>query len=128
MEDGIGLFKLREFMGALNFEGERFINFLESNIKFERISFFKRQLQKSKLGRDKFYIYLYGSYLRKQLFNDIDILIVYEDCMSSEEVDFLKQEIKLLFPNLAAKLHFQCCSKKEFTKLKMDYDNKQKIF
>ncbi|MDJ0530874.1 MAG: nucleotidyltransferase domain-containing protein [Xenococcaceae cyanobacterium MO_207.B15] len=128
LKDNIGLFNLREFMGALNFQGEKFRNFLGRDEKSSRISLFHHKLEASTLLRHKCNVYLYGSYLRKKVFNDIDILIVYEDFISSEEVDSLIEEVQLRLSDLATKLHFQCCAKKEFKQLRMRFDNKQKVF
>ncbi len=55
-------------------------------------------------------------------------LFIDEDFISSEEVDSLIEEVQLRLSDLATKLHFQCCAKKEFKQLKMRFDNKQKIF
>lgn len=115
-------------MGALNFQGEKFLNFLGNDDRNDRINFFTYKLKESKLSHKKCKVYLFGSYLRKRVFNDIDLLLVFKNGVTSQEVDSFIEEIKSRFPNIASKLHIQCCSVQEFSGLEMNYDNKQQVF
>ena len=128
LNNNIGLFKLKEFMGALNFQGEKFLNFLGSDDRADRINYFVDRLQENELLYNKCNVYLFGSYLRKKIFNDIDLLLVYKNEVTSKEVDSLIEEIKRRLSDIASKLHFQCCSVQEFPRLEINYNNKQRVF
>jgi predicted nucleotidyltransferase len=124
--DNVGLFTLPEFMGALNFEGERFINFLYREDKNARVKLFQKKLEECQLAQSA-QIYLFGSYLRKYKFEDIDLLVVYPDRLKVAEVDDLLSAIKQSVGGLASKLHVQTCSLSEYSSLKMNFDNRVRV-
>jgi len=112
LEDGIGLFTLAEFMGALNFEGDRFLNFLLGADREARINLVKEELSKCNLKGCQ--VFLFGSYLRKNIFNDIDLLLVYPRTLSPGEVDVLIGSLKAGLSKHEEKLHIEPCSINEF--------------
>jgi len=126
LEDGVGLFTLREFMGALNFEGERFLNFLLRDEKEARITLVRKQFEKCDL-LDGCEIYLYGSFLRKNVFEDVDLLLAYPNQLRASDVDNLLIKIKGCLSKFADKLHVEACSKSELGELKMDNDNRVRV-
>ena len=126
LEDRVGLFTLGEFMGALNFEGDRFLNFLLNNDRDARINDLTKRLKKCELNGCK--VYLYGSFLRKKVFRDIDLLLVYPDNIHVSDVDPLIGEMKKCLSEFADKLHIEPCSVREFPALRMSYDNRVRIY
>lgn len=123
----IGLFKLSEFMGALNFDGERFTNFLLSEDRNVRINWIKKELAKGELSAGC-EVYLYGSYLRKAVYSDIDLLILYPNQFSAVEVDRVIGAIKESLSEVEDQLDIQACSKNELTSLKMNFDNRVRVY
>ncbi len=107
---------------------KKLLNFLGTDDRKDRIDYFIDRLQESELLYNKCNVYLFGSYLRKKIFNDIDLLLVYKNGVTYEEVDSLIEEIKIKLSDIASKLHFQCCSVQEFPRLEINYDNKQRVF
>ena len=120
LADNVGLFTLREFMGAINFDGDRFLDFLSSDDRNARANMFQEGLKKleSLRGCD---LYLYGSFLRKSVYTDIDLLLVYPDTLRVSDVDSLMEDIRESLPRFAAKLHIETCSKREFVQLNMKF-------
>ena len=77
IESGIGLFMLNEFMGAIRKEGDDFLNFLLKQDREDRIENLKNILPYN--FNHKVKLYIFGSYIRHKIYNDIDIMIVYPD-------------------------------------------------
>ncbi|WP_233342875.1 nucleotidyltransferase domain-containing protein [Burkholderia cepacia] len=78
IERGIGLFMLREFMGAIRYEGERFLNFLHSTERHARVKSLKEVVGRSS-PPDRSRVFVLGSFLRSKVYRDVDLFIVYED-------------------------------------------------
>ncbi len=123
----IGLFKLREFMGAIPHKGERFLNYLLNEERDRRIRRFYQDLRESKVINNKFQVYLFGSYLRYQIFDDIDIILVYPNKNEFNQIEFIKNEIIRCFQKYMIKLDFTVCSQDEFSKIKFINDNRVRI-
>jgi hypothetical protein len=124
----IGLFMLKEFMGAVRTTGDRFLNYLLNPDRDERIKRFKNALKNNGVLRNKCQVYLFGSFLRHQIFDDIDIILVYKTGFSNDKIAIMKSEIINVFRGASYKLDFIICSQDEFLKLNLDYDNRVKIF
>ena len=125
LEANIGLFTLSEFMGALNYEGERFTNFLLREDRNARINSISKDLEKAELPPEC-EVYLYGSYLRKAVFRDIDLLVRYPNQFSATDVDRVIEAIQKALYKIKNKLDIQACSKNEF--LKMTFDNRVRVY
>lgn len=118
---------LGEFMAAIRYDGDRFLNYLPSREKRERIERFADDLKKSRLLQNWCNIYLFGSYLRNKVYDDIDIILVYKNNMPISNVDALVAEVKRIFHRFASKLDFTICTESEFSKLTLKYDNTEKV-
>lgn len=127
IENKVGLFMLGEFMAAIRYDGDRFLNYLPSREKRERIERFADDLKKSRLLQNWCNIYLFGSYLRNKVYDDIDIILVYKNNMPISNVDALVAEVKRIFHRFASKLDFTICTESEFSKLTLKYDNTEKV-
>ena len=126
IENQIGLFMLGEFMGAISKQGNEFLNYLLQDEKSARLTNFGNSLKKLKfpVGID---VYLFGSYLRSQLYRDIDVILVYKDELSKQEIEIAKQAIGVAIRKEADKLDFTVCSSAEFFALKLNHDNRIKV-
>jgi predicted nucleotidyltransferase len=118
---------LREFMGAIWTRGDRFLNYLLNEDQNERIHYFSSRLKSNSLLNDKCEVYLFGSYLRHKIFDDIDIILVYGNGSSSHEIDTWKREIIQSIKTYSTKLDFTVCSKDEFSKMSLTHDNRVKV-
>ncbi len=127
IENKVGLFMLGEFMGAIRYDDDKFLNYLVSKEKRERIEWFAIELKKSQLLQGQCTIYLFGSYLRNKVYDDIDIILVYNDNTATSNVDALVAEVKRIFHRSTSKLDFTICTKSEFSKLVLKYDNLEKV-
>jgi hypothetical protein len=76
IENGIGLFMLGEFMGAIGKQGEDYLNYLLKSERQERLEHLGRTLWDCGPASG-LEIYAFGSYLRRKVFADIDLMIVY---------------------------------------------------
>lgn len=90
----IALHTIGNFMGALNFKGDKFLTYITQNIKDERISRVSSQLQKIEAELSGLRIYLFGSYISSSVYDDIDILIVHKDDMRATEINRIKTLLK----------------------------------
>ena len=127
IEDEIGIFTLPEFMGAINFEGDKFINFLLSDERKSRARIFEEQLATFDFLKG-YEAYLFGSFLRRNIFRDIDLLLVYPNSTSVLEVDTVVARLRASLPKFAAKLHIETCSQNELPQLKLKFDNRVKVY
>jgi len=126
IKSNIGLFRLNEFMGALRYSGENFLNYLVKQEQTERIHYFSNTLRRSEALNGNCKVYLFGSYLRRQAFDDIDIILVYADT-KADEIEFIKDEVKKCFPGDDIKLDFTICSEDEFLKMELIDDNRVRV-
>jgi len=126
-EDNIGLFKLGEFMGALNYQGERFLNYISRQEVGERIDHLSTVLKKNIPPGRNYEVYLFGSYLRSKLYNDIDIFVVYDSGIAASDVDVIVGQIKQALPTISGELHFQCVARDELHEIRLDFDNRVKL-
>lgn len=85
IERNIGLFMLGEFMGALRMKGEDYLNYLLKSEREERLKFLKRIALSCNPNR-QVQIYAFGSFLRRKVFHDVDIFIVYPTTTSIASV------------------------------------------
>ncbi len=122
----IGLFSLKEFMGAIRKQGQDFLNYLLKEERQERIQYFSSVIEKLTLAH-RYKIYLFGSFLKYKTFQDIDIILVYKNSSSLRVVDAAMKELTSRCKEYEAKLDFTVCSEKEFATLVLDFDNPVQI-
>jgi len=127
IENGIGLFMLPEFMGAVRNTGEDFVNYLLRSEKDNRIQTIKNPLQKAGLSHG-LSIYLFGSYIRRKIYQDIDIMAVYSNPSAKEDVVKAEEAIRNHFKGQSPLIHTTACSSAEFSTLKFHHDNLTKIY
>jgi len=127
IENRIGLFMLREFMGAIRKTGDEFLNYLLRSEERERLDKFRKPLRNKGLARG-LKIYLLGSYLRRKVYRDIDITIVYEVGVTESEIDKAVEAIKTVAGEESTKLDFTICSTKEFSDMEFYHNNLTVIY
>ena len=81
----------------------------------------------AKLGCTQCKVYLFGSYLRRKVFNDIDIMLVHISNRVNE-IEILKNEINNCFSSNNIRLDFTICSEVEFLRMKLIDDNRERVF
>lgn len=126
IEHQIGLFKLKEFMGAIRKKGDDFLNYLLGEDKKWRIDNLKSKLEKASIPVE-FQVYVFGSYIRKLIYEDIDLFLVYT---SEVEKKFINSTIKTIQEKLSLNpsfLDITVCSKTEYQSIKLDYDNRTRV-
>ncbi|WP_084286558.1 nucleotidyltransferase [Halomonas halodenitrificans] len=127
IEHGIGLFMFGEFMGALRKTGEHFLNYLLRSEREDRINSFKRPLECTNLPKG-LQVYLFGSYLRRKLYEDIDAVIVYSNFQAKDAVERVSGTLKSGLGEQAQKIDLTICSTAEFSALKLTNDNLTKVY
>ncbi|NJL04022.1 MAG: nucleotidyltransferase domain-containing protein [Chloroflexaceae bacterium] len=131
IENKIGLFKLREFMGAVRKTGEDFLNYLLVEERNERISHSKNALEHAL--KDAFLpkgleAYLFGSFLRRKIYRDIDVLIVYKNDQAQLAVERLAHILKRVAEQYSSLIDITICSSQEFPNLPLKNNNLTKIY
>lgn len=131
IDQNIGLFSLKEFMGAIRKKGNEFLNYLLQENKNLRIQTFSALLQKASIHHD-FEVYLCGSYLRYSLYKDIDIILVYSPGTSNQLVQSTKELIRKAFNSSilskkCMKLDYIVCSKNEYSSMVFQDDNRTRV-
>lgn len=127
IQNNIGLFMLKEFMGAINTRGDKFLNYLLHEEKQSRVQNFADDLKKSKILNGNCNVYLFGSFLRRKVYNDIDLAIVYQNNLPTSKVDSLLNEIRDIFKHNSHLFDFIVCSNDEFAKLVFQDSNVVKV-
>ena len=126
IQQNIGLFKLVEFMGAIRKSAEEFLNYLVNAEKSERFKDFSHILDRLALGNG-LEVYLFGSFLRRKIYRDIDIMLVYNEGSTRKDIDDAVDAITRAVREERSKLDFTVCSKIEFLSLKLNNDNRTRV-
>jgi hypothetical protein len=126
IEHGIGLFTLKTFMGAIRKDGNEFLNYLVQEEKTNRLSFSQSLLSEASVP-SRFQVYLFGSYLRRELYNDIDLILVYPVGADQELVSSTLESIRQVFKERASQLDITVCSEVEYATMRFEDDNRTRI-
>jgi hypothetical protein len=127
IEHGVGLFMLGEFMGAVRKTGEDFLNYLLRSESEERINKFRNPLRKTKLPQG-LKVYLFGSYLRRKLYRDIDAVVVYSGERASGAIERVSEVLKMAAGHQSPILDLTICSSKEFSAFQLKHDNLTELY
>jgi hypothetical protein len=126
IEQNIGLFTLKTFMGAIRKDGSEFLNYLVQEERANRLSFSQSLLSEASVP-PRFQVYLFGSYLRRELYNDIDLILVYPIEAEQELVSSTLESIRQVFKERASQLDITVCSEVEYRTMRFEDDNRTKI-
>ncbi|MFT8912947.1 hypothetical protein [Zymomonas mobilis] len=127
IEREIGLFMLGEFMGAINHNGDLYLNFLlksDREQRKERIT----QLIKEANPPSGTQVFTFGSFMRRKHFQDVDIMIVYEEPADITKLKLFESELGRLICNQFGKPDLTIASNREFNALRLDYDNLSQVY
>jgi len=113
-------------MGAIRKDGDEFLNYLLQAERSSRISFSKSLLNKASVP-PRFQVYIFGSYLRRELYNDIDLILVYPIETGQELISSALESIHQVFEERASQLDITVCSEAEYTTLSFEDDNRTRI-
>ena len=109
IDNKIGLFTLRLFMGAIRKDGEDFLNYLLKEESSRRLSFVKSLINKASVP-SRFQVYVFGSYLRRDLYNDIDLILVYTVGVAQSLISSTVESITQVFDKRSLQLDMTVCS------------------
>ncbi|MBD1880548.1 nucleotidyltransferase domain-containing protein [Coleofasciculus sp. FACHB-T130] len=122
----IGLFTLKTFMGAIRKDGDEFLNYLPNDERSSRLSFSKSLLSTASVP-PRFQVYIFGSYLRRELYNDIDLIVVYTVGADQELISSTLESISQVFEKQASQLDITVCSEEEYAAMSFEDDNRNRI-
>jgi predicted nucleotidyltransferase len=118
---------LGEFMGAINFKGEQYLNFL---LRADREL---REFQLKNLSRQAkplpgVRVYAFGSFLRRRLHADIDLMIVYEEPADRSELEVFEARLQQFVRKRLGQPDVSIASAREFAALRLQHDNLTKVY
>jgi len=127
IEDGIGLFMLGEFMGAILHSGDQYLNFLLRADRENRTNGLNRISQEA-APPNKTRVYAFGSFMRRKLYKDVDLMIVYEEPTDTAKLKLFKSELERLIRKRFGDPDIAVASAREFTALRLRYDNLSQVY
>jgi hypothetical protein len=122
----IGLFTLGTFMGAIWKDGDEFLNYLLNEVKSRRISNSKSLIHQATVPLD-FHVYIFGSYLRREIYKDIDLILVYPNRTESDLISSTVESIRKVFKDRLLLLDITICSEIEYKAMSFENDNRVRI-
>lgn len=127
IERGLGLFMLGEFMGAVNFQGEQYLNFL---LRSERE---RRENRLGDLSKEAgcppaVRVYAFGSILRRRLYRDVDLMIVYPEDADRLNVRAFEARLAEHVRRRVGQPDVVVASAHEFAELRLTHDNLTQVF
>lgn len=126
IEHGIGLFMLGEFMGAINFSGEQYLNFLLKAERDFRIDALRRVCLNSAIPSIR--VFVFGSFIRRQIYSDVDLMLVYEAQADTEKLKQFESTIEQETRKRFGEPHISITSSHEFATLRLQYDNLTQVY
>jgi hypothetical protein len=127
IETDIGLFMLGEFMGAIRHRGEQYLNFLLRSEKVGRVSCLKRLTEDSS-PPPGVTVYAFGSHLRRKLYRDVDMFIVYKEPTSSQPIKVFESTLAATIGKRVGKPDITVASQREFAEVRFKHDNLTQVF
>ncbi len=125
--NNIGLFNLGEFMGAINFDGERYLNFLRREDCDSRQAQCERVVARSE-PPPGVEVFAFGSFLRRSAYNDVDLIIVYRETSSRAALTEFESRLAARMRCELGDPDIVVASVREFADLKLKHDNLAKVY
>jgi hypothetical protein len=122
----IGLFTIKTFMGAIRKDGDEFLNYLPQDERSGRLNHSKSLINKASIPVG-FQVYIFGSYLRREIYQDIDLILVYPFGVVEELVSSTIESINQVFKERASLLDITVCSNVEYKTINFQDDNRYRI-
>jgi hypothetical protein len=127
IEHGIGLFMLGEFMGAIRHSDEHYLNFLLRTEQEDRLNSLKEACR-AVAPPAALTVYALGSVLRRKLFRDVDLMLVYQESSNTNEVQHFESRLIDEVRRRLGEPHTTVISAREFTGLRLTYDNLTQVY
>ena len=127
IERGIGLFMLGEFMGAIHQSGDQYLNFLLRADREQRTSGLKRLSQEA-TPPPRTRIFAFGSFMRRKHYQDVDLMIVYEEPADTGKLKLFESDLERLIRERLGEPDIAVASAGEFTALRLKYDNLSQVY
>lgn len=127
IENGIGLFMLNEFMGAIRKHGEDYLNYLtnaDRDYRARGIGGLVKDLKPS----NGISVYTFGSYLRRKIYSDIDLMLVYTNSSKKAEVNILEKALSNELQRKGERADIVVASSTELPSLKLQHNNLTKAY
>jgi len=122
----IGLFTLKTFMGAIRKDGDEFLNYLLNDEKSGRISHSQSLLRQATVPSD-FQVYIFGSYLRREIYKDIDLILVYPTGTELDLISSTVERIRQIFNDRLLLLDITIGSGIEYEAMSFENDNRIRL-
>ena len=113
-------------MGAIRKNGDEFLNYLLQEEKSSRLSYLKSLLDKASVPLG-FQVYIFGSYLRREIYKDIDLILVYPVGSAEGLIFSIVESINQAFKEKSSQLDITVCSEAEYKAMSFENDNRTKI-
>lgn len=127
IERGIGLFMLGEFMGAIHLSGDHYLNFLLRADRQRRTDELNR-LSREATPPPKVQVFAFGSFLRRKHYQDVDLMIVYEEPIDSANLNRFESDLGRLIGRRFGRSDISVVSAREFIALRLQHDNLAQVF
>lgn len=127
IEQGIGLFMLGEFMGAIRMNGEDYLNYLTRADRETRAKSLGRTINEFRPDKN-ITVYVFGSYMRRKIYADIDIMIVYATPEAKASIPIVQANIESKFKQRGERLDITVASSLELPKIRFKYKNLTQVF
>lgn len=127
IEKGIGLFMLAEFMGAIRFKGEQYLNFLVGSEKKDRISAIACIVKECNppVGLR---VQVFGSFLRQKLYNDIDLIVVYNEPKDYGQLKSFEERLQERILARFGQADITLTSSREFPGIQFRQSNLEQVY
>jgi predicted nucleotidyltransferase len=127
IEGGVGLFMLGEFMGALRHSGEQYLNFLLRSERDGRIARLK-EIARGSAPLQRVRVFSFGSFLRKKVYRDVDLLVAYEEPADLGAIRRLESHLATETRKQFGEPDVTIASEREFSTLRLKYDNLMQVY
>lgn len=127
IESGIGLFQLAEFMGAIRKQGGEYLNYLLKAESTDRLKSIERLIKDLK-PQSGINVYVFGSYLRRKLYRDIDLMLVYSNTLAKNAIAALQNAIQISLERKNERPHIEVASSVELSSLVFEQNSLTQMF
>lgn len=113
-------------MGAIRKNGDEFLNYLLQEERSSRLSYLKSLLDKASVPVG-FRVYIFGSYLRREIYKDIDLILVYPVGSTKRLISSIVESINQALKEKLSQIDITVCSEAEYGAMSFENDNRTKI-
>lgn len=126
IEKGIGLFMLAEFMGAIRFKGDKYLNFLVGSEKNDRI-YAIGCIAKECSPPTGLKVHVFGSFLRQKLYGDVDVMVVYDEPADHGQLKSFEERLQKRISARFGQADITLISSREFPGIQFRHNNLEQI-